>query len=1077
MKGEAMKRTHTMLVSMGTILALIAGLFPGNACSNSEKGILSLVQVAMAGERSLTLISAGKPNCVIVAPTDLTEKRSPEGHRPLKQNILDFQRILEKMSGAKVPILAPEEAGGAAVKIYVGDVSLPKGIKIDESKISVRGYYIIAEANTLVLRGKTEGGTANALYGFLQDKLGVRWYFPTELFEVIPTRKTIAIPYCNEIHNPSFKYGVLLAGRHRDWSEHMRSDTGAFRVRADPHYLGVILDSAIYGKTHPEYYPLLNGKRVIPAPRDRSGPQPCLSNPDVVKTVVEFCRRGFDANPRALSAAIGMNDSRIWCECDKCRAMDSLPLEKVNGIEQHSDRYFAFANQVAREITRSHPGRLVGCLAYSTTFAPPKTIERLEPNIVIALCADSSQHYDKAYRAKDYGIIKAWKKKGCKHIIIYHYVTLCWWWAPRYYPHQEAANVKNMYERGVVGWWGGFNDGSWATQGPMFYLLAQLMWDVDLDPDKVLDDFFIKSFGPEGGQEMKAYYAVFERAWMRPTPGRSGKRFEGWSSVREQMALYKLSDLNEALAHLAKAKELAKDDLARKRIDYIADSFSYPALAMRGWLTSDAIDKLDREDITSPEKAREVRDMLRQISHALKNEEAVYQKTLLVDPISSRDGKLGHTGHFGIIRGLWPPRCKHGLINGSAMLLEYYKNNNMSDESSSFKNELPAEIYRVAEERSRETLGDEIILNGNMENGNPPVNWQVNAAKLSASTDCHSGKQSLRIAPSVGFGSAVQYFAVKPDTRYRLEFWYKCIRPGSLYTFVRVAGEKRNSYGDCKEDNEWTRLIGYFTTSKTPSTTKAYVSFCAWATKRPVMPGKDTLIDDVSIREVKPANLMDCKKIDKKFPDWQNPGFALNTADKLGNYGGGPCEWRGPEKFNAVACIGWQDKGIRLVVRVKDDDYSQPYKGSAIWRGDSIQFGIDAGADGDKTAFGSGCDDVNDFLYGLSLLERPGSHPELYRWNAPKGKPTGDIPNDGERHRYSVKVENGVVLYDVLISWSELGMTPEVGNKFGFNLVVFDRYKLLDGASKLMWMQLTPGIAGSEGQSPSFWRKFAITEQ
>ena len=267
-------------------------------------------------------------------------------------------------------------------------------------------------------------------------------------------------------------------------------------------------------------------------------------------------------------------------------------------------------------------------------------------------------------------------------------------------------------------------------------------------------------------------------------------------------------------------------------------------------------------------------------------------------------------------------------------------------------------------------------------------------------------------------------------------------------------------------DNVWTRCTATFTTPQKKYATTATVAFCSW-------PGKDTLIDDVSIKEVKTTNLMECKKVDAKFPDWSNSTFVLDSADKLGEKEQAS-KWGGADKFSASACLGWDEAGLRLVVKVKDTDYEQPNKGQDIWNGDSLQFGIDAGADADKQPYGGGCDDTNDFLYGLSLLDRPGSSPELYRWNAPKGKLIGDIPADGKTHRLGVKQENGVALYDFFVSWEELGVSPKVGDKIGFNLVVFDRYKKEDNTDGLMWMQLTPGIAGSSGQSPVLWRKFVI---
>src|SRR3990172_2571488 len=74
---------------------------------------------------------------------------------------------------------------------------------------------------------------------------------------------------------------------------------------------------------------------------------------------------------------------------------------------------------------------------------------------------------------------------------------------------------------------------------------------------------------------------------------------------------------------------------------------------------------------------------------------------------------------------------------------------------------------------SADAVEPQLIKNGDMEQGNPPTSWSAESgATVAADTDCPSGKQSLKI--SVNNGRATQAFPVKPGTKYKLEFWYKC---------------------------------------------------------------------------------------------------------------------------------------------------------------------------------------------------------------------------------------------------------------------------------------------------------------
>ena len=36
----------------------------------------------------------------------------------------------------------------------------------------------------------------------------------------------------------------------------------------------------------------------------------------------------------------------------------------------------------------------------------------------------------------------------------------------------------------------------WATQGPQFYVMTQLLWDPNADANEILDDYYTRGFGP-----------------------------------------------------------------------------------------------------------------------------------------------------------------------------------------------------------------------------------------------------------------------------------------------------------------------------------------------------------------------------------------------------------------------------------------------------------------------------------------------------------------------------------------------------------------------------------------------------
>ncbi len=149
-----------------------------------------------------------------------------------------------------------------------------------------------------------------------------------------------------------------------------------------------------------------------------------------------------------------------------------------------------------------------------------------------------------------------------------------------------------------------------------------------------------------------------------------------------------------------------------------------------------------------------------------------------------------------------------------------------------------------------EKSGSELVVNGDMEKGNPPDGWNASGATVRADTDSHSGKQSLRISPLVDLGRVTQHFPVKPDTKYQFEFWYKGTTDVSGLYFYLSAGKvyPAGYYANTGSATTWTRWTGELDTSGVelkPDKT-AQLGFCAW-------PGGDVLIDDVSVTEIKPG--------------------------------------------------------------------------------------------------------------------------------------------------------------------------------------------------------------------------------
>jgi hypothetical protein len=130
----------------------------------------AIVMIAPAAAADLVLIDGGESVAVIVA----TEEDGAAA--------AELQHYLAKMTGAELAI-ADDAADGVA--IVLGGLAESECARLD---LGLDGFVIRREGDALRLAGGTQAGTMNAVYSFL-DSLGVRWYLPGDLGEVVPAAR------------------------------------------------------------------------------------------------------------------------------------------------------------------------------------------------------------------------------------------------------------------------------------------------------------------------------------------------------------------------------------------------------------------------------------------------------------------------------------------------------------------------------------------------------------------------------------------------------------------------------------------------------------------------------------------------------------------------------------------------------------------------------------------------------------------------------------------------------------------------------------------------------------------------
>ena len=389
---------------------------------------VAIVVVASTSAAEVTLVRDGRPEAEIVIAADAPSI--------VKYAAGELQEYLKKVSGAELPVVTKPTAGRSS--ILVGDSACARGRGVTTEGLRPDGFRVAAGDGWLALvggdfKGKPwnsgahpfrlaqtynaeldlwafgEAGSLFAVYAFLHD-LGVRWYMPGEIGEVIPQRATVTVAPCRRKIEPNYRYRYLyfvnFPRSKRDARWFRRIGCGGPAPVYANHSLQSILNEELT-KTHPDWFAMVDGKRLL-EPKYTYGYVPCLMGDGFFEAVVKRTRGYFDRKPEEEVCAVMPPDSFRPCTCPKCTPL--LTPERGERIGLCSDYVWDFVNRVAIEIKKSHPGKKVSCCAYSRYLLPPLRIKRMSDNVVVVVCQSRDGMFDEEYRKRILDAREGWLK-------------------------------------------------------------------------------------------------------------------------------------------------------------------------------------------------------------------------------------------------------------------------------------------------------------------------------------------------------------------------------------------------------------------------------------------------------------------------------------------------------------------------------------------------------------------------------------------------------------------------------------------------------------------------------------------
>ena len=463
-----------------------------------------------AGAEGLVLAERGAPPAyTIVVP----EKASPS-QRYAAEELRDFT---EQMTGVKLPI-ATDAAPLPAKAILLGKTKYTN-VRAD---VGTDGFRLVARPPHLLVIGSRERGTLYGVYELLERFGGCRWY--SSWCSKIPRLDRFAVPATlDDTQTPAFalrepfwwdamEYGAFAArlrANHRTWRRN-EAKYGSDSLRfggglGSCHTFDILLPVAKYFDSHPEYFSLVNGRRL------KWPTQLCLTNPDVLRIVTSNVLGRIRSDPGAKFYGVSQNDNRNYCRCPKCAAVDAEE-------ESHSGTMVRFVNAVAEAVEKEFPDVIIETLAYQYTRKPPKKT-RLRRNVMPCLCSlecdysqpmDVSPHKETISFCED---VRGWSRQCDSGLYVWDYEhDYDYYQMPFPNVYALCGNVRFFQENGVKHL---FVQGTYQGRHGDFaelkaWLVSKWMWNPDLPMEQLLDDFFAGYFG-KGAPFVRRYFEAVHR--------------------------------------------------------------------------------------------------------------------------------------------------------------------------------------------------------------------------------------------------------------------------------------------------------------------------------------------------------------------------------------------------------------------------------------------------------------------------------------------------------------------------------------------------------------------------------------
>lgn len=508
--------------------------------------ILAAVSVSFA---DVKIARKGKAAAKIVISADAgeTEKWAAD----------ELAFFLHLSTGCAIPVVSDPIPYQNRLLVGEGAAKLA-GTGFDAKSLQPEEILVQTEGHDLILAGGSPRGTLYAVYAFLEDVVGCRWW--TQAVWNVPRKPSLAIGPVSIRYAPPLEYREPFWFVAFDPFWAARNKVNGIRAGGDDrrggrhvyegfvHTFYPLIPPDRYFASHPEWFSEINGERTS------ENAQLCLTNEEMQQELVRNLKIKLRDNPGATIASVSQNDCTNNCTCARCRAVDEEEGSPSGSL-------LRFVNAVAADIEAEFPDITIDTLAYQYTRKPP-LLARPRPNVIIRLCSiecSFSRPLDDPRNEAFLDDLEGWSKIAGR-LFIWDYTTN---FSHYILPHPNYGvlgpnirlflknNVRGIFEQGAYQSWG-------SEMAEMrAWMLAKLLWNPALDAGRLRQEFLDGYYGPMA-EQVEQYLTLLENAILV-----SGDYLGCYSPTDAQfLSLETMLDawdiLKEAEARAAKNAELVR---------------------------------------------------------------------------------------------------------------------------------------------------------------------------------------------------------------------------------------------------------------------------------------------------------------------------------------------------------------------------------------------------------------------------------------------------------------------------------------------------------------------------------------